>query len=157
MDDYIAGVKSAWLGEQHGRAAFTALAEAAGDAGTAGKWKTLAQLEQVTGQRMAALLESYGEMPDEPFIDVEAIVDRFSTESHLEIMADMKKIIGPAIERFDRLLGIAPESDIDAVQFLVDHEVALMTFVDRELEGRADSLAQVEALLAGPGGEGQGP
>ena len=47
------------------------------------------------------------------------------------------------------LLGITPESDLDAVQFLVDHGLALLTFVDREIESSGDSLEQVEALLAG--------
>ena len=149
MDDYIAGIKSAWLGEQFGQAVFAALAEAASDSGMADRWRTLARLEEMTGQRMVAVLELYGETTGSEFIDVEAILQRYSGSSHLEIMTNMKERVVAAIERFDRLLGIAPESDLDAVQFLVDHEPALLSFVDREIEGSGDSLQQVEALLAG--------
>ncbi len=44
MDDYIAGIRGAWLGEQLGFAVFMARAEAEQDAALAAKWRSLAEL-----------------------------------------------------------------------------------------------------------------
>lgn len=52
---YVDGIHEAWVGELQGEAFFAHLAqEAAGEEGA--KWETLAELERVTGRRMASLL-----------------------------------------------------------------------------------------------------
>ena len=58
-----------------------------------------------------------------------------------------ERVLG-ALERFEHLLATAPESDLEDIQFLVDHELALLTFVDKEADGDADSLGGVQELLS---------
>ena len=65
MEDYIAGVHNAWLGERLGFAAFSSRAEAERDEVLAEKWRLLAKLEQVTGERMAKVLRAHGEEAEE--------------------------------------------------------------------------------------------
>jgi hypothetical protein len=63
-------------------------------------------------------------------------------------MEKMKDVVTNAIVRFDQLLAVAPESDVPSVRFLVDHEQALLTFVDCQIAGdQAHALEDVEALL----------
>ena len=115
------------------------------------KWQTLAKLEHVTGNRMAALLEAHGEKAatDDAIEVGEEILSRYADATHLDAMATMKDVVERAISRFDQLLALAPDDDVPAVQFLVDHELALLTFVERELAGDgARSLEAAEALLA---------
>ena len=57
-------------------------------------------------------------------------------------------LLDPAIERFERLLAIAPEEDREVVQILVDHELALKRFAERELAGDPEtSLDPVRAVI----------
>jgi len=149
MDDYIAGVHSAWLGEHLGFAAFNARADAEQDEFLSEKWRTLAQLEQVTGERMAKVLRAHGEqIDDEPFIDLESeAFQTYLSLSHTDVMGYMRDRVVAALERFEHMLATAPEYDLEDIQFLVDHELALLTFVDREIAGADDSLADVEKMI----------
>jgi hypothetical protein len=116
-------------------------------------WQTLAKLEHVSGKRMAALLDAHGEaaVTDEAIEVGDDILAQYTNASHLESMLRMKDVVEKAIIRFDQLLAVAPESDVSAVQFLVHHEQALLTFVDREIAGdHQHALEDVEQLL-GPG------
>lgn len=148
-DSYLEGIRGAWLGERYGAALFHGLAERTEDETMRDAWRTLARLEQVTGARMAQLLEQHGEraVADQPAELSEDILARYADSSD-DGMLRLKELVTHAIERFDELLAIAPEDDVPTVQFLVDHELALLTFVDRELAGdRERSLADVHRLL----------
>lgn len=149
-DSYIEGIRGAWLGERFGEAFFNALAERTDDKSMQAAWQTLANLEIVTGNKMAAVLEAHGELAvtDEAIEIGDEILNQYSSTSHLDSMTRMKGVVEKAIIRFDQLLAVAPESDVPSVQFLVHHEQALLTFVDRELAGdRAGALEDVERLL----------
>ncbi len=54
---YREGIRSAWQGEQWGKAFFERMAEAAEDAGRRAKWQVLAELEEATGYRLAPLVD----------------------------------------------------------------------------------------------------
>jgi len=152
-DSYIEGIRGAWLGEQFGEAFFKALADRTAAEPMRSTWQTLAKLEHVTGKRMAALLDAHGEaaVTDEAIEVGDDILAQYTNASHLESMLRMKDVVEKAIIRFDQLLAVAPESDVSAVQFLVHHEQALLTFVDREIAGdHQHALEDVEQLL-GPG------
>lgn len=149
-DSYLDRIRSAWLGEQFGEVFFLSMAERAEDPAMQEKWRTLARLEHVTGQTMAGVLQAYGENPEtEDEIAVsEDVLTRYTQVPFHDALQRMKGTIEAAIVRFDQLLADAPEDDVTAVQFLVEHEQALLNFVDRELAGEsARSLEHVEALL----------
>lgn len=149
-DSYIDGIRSAWLGEQFGEVFFKGLADRTEDESMRSTWQTLAKLENVTGKRMAALLETHGEAAatDDGIEVSDEIFNQYTSAVHLDSMLRMKDVVEKAIIRFDQLLAVAPESDVPSVQFLVQHEQALLTFVDREINGdHVDALQDVEQLL----------
>ncbi len=149
-DNYIEGIRSAWLGEQFGRAFFLEMKKATDDAAWQDKWQTLAQLEEMTGQRMADLLASHGESAttDIPVEVSPEIMEQYIGVPMQDVMTQFKVRVEQALLRFDHLLAVAPDEDIPAVQFLVDHELALLDFVDAELTGRqGESLDHVNRLL----------
>lgn len=149
-DSYIDSIRSAWLGEQFGEVFFQALADQTEDKSMRAKWQTLAKLENVTGKKMAAVLETYGEAAttDENIEVGDEILSQYTDAPHLDSMMRMKDVVEKAIVRFDQLLAVAPESDVPSVQFLVHHEQALLTFVEREIAGNhAHALEDVERLL----------
>ena len=149
-DNYLDGIRGAWLGELFGEVFFKALADQTEDASMRSAWQTLANLENVTGKRMATLLEAHGvaAVTDEN-IEVSAeVLKQYTANSHHDAMMRMKDVVEKALFRFDQLLAVAPESDVPAVQFLVHHEQALLTFVDREIAGdHAHALEDVVKLL----------
>jgi hypothetical protein len=148
-DNYLEGIRSAWLGEQFGEVFFNALATRTEDPSLRSTWQTLARLEKVTGKRMAALLEAHGEPVGaaEPIEIGDEVLSQY-TDASLRSMEKMKDVVTNAIVRFDQLLAVAPESDVPSVRFLVDHEQALLTFVDCQIAGdQAHALEDVEALL----------
>lgn len=154
-DSYIEGIRSAWLGEQFGEVFFNGLAERTEDESMRSVWQTLAKLENVTGKKMIAVLEVHGEVAttDDRIEVSEEIFGQYTSATHLESMLRMKDVVEKAIIRFDQLLAVAPDTDVPAVQFLVQHEQALLTFVDREIKNReingdhAYALQDVEKLL----------
>jgi hypothetical protein len=149
-DSYIDGIRSAWLGEQFGEVFFNGLADRTEDESMRSTWQTLAKLENVTGKKMAAVLEVYGEAAATgDRIEVsDEIFSQYTSAVHLDSMLRMKDVVEKAIIRFDQLLAVAPEADVPSVRFLVQHEQALLTFVDREIDGNhADALQDVEKLL----------
>ncbi len=149
-DNYLDGIRSAWLGELFGQAFFKAMANASDDERMQVTWKTLAKLEYVTGNRMATLLESNGEKAaTDQIIDIsDELLRQYTDVSHFESMTRMQDVIEKAIIRFDQLLAVAPENDVNAVRFLVEHELALQTFVEREIAGHTEnSLEEVIRFL----------
>ena len=148
--NYLQGIKSAWLGELFGQAFFMAMADHAKEPGMQQAWHKLGMLEEKTAARMAALLEAHGDKAEtNEIIEItDELIGQYTSVSHLESMSRLRVRLENAISRFDHLLAVAPESDISDVQFLVDHEQALLSFVDRELGGDHDNaLAEVEKLL----------
>ncbi len=149
-DSYLDGIRSAWLGELFGEVFFNAMADRTQDEAMRTKWQTLAQLEHVTGNRMAALLESHGEsaVVQDPVEVSEEVMTRYTNATHLDSMLNMKDVVEKAIIHFDQLLAVAPDEDVPAVRFLVDHEQALLSFVDCEIAGDgAHALDAAKGLL----------
>ena len=149
-DSYIDGIRSAWLGELFGEVFFKGMADRTEDESMRSTWQILANLENVTGKRMAAVLEAHGEAAatDDSIEVSDEIFSQYTTAVHLDAMLRMKDVVEKAIIRFDQLLAVAPESDVDSVRFLVQHEQALLTFVEREINGdHVDALQDVEKLL----------
>ena len=75
-------------------------------------------------------------------------MDTYAKLSWTEALEQMVPVLDPAIERFEKLLEMAPNEDRETVQILVDHEVALKRFAERELAGDPQtSLDPVRAVI----------
>lgn len=146
---YQDGIYQAWEGELQGEMFFERRALAAADDHRR-KWEELAELERVTGQRMAALLEAKEIELATPGMSGQllAFAEAFAQMPHAEAVASLHPILLAAIDRFEALLSQAPEADRQAVQFLVDHERALLNFVELEQAGQTNaSLDAARALI----------
>lgn len=146
-DAYREGIVQAYQGELWGKAFFERLAAATDDADQRGKWQVLAALEEATGNRIEPLI---ADAPDPPIANVyrslESAVEVYEALPWHVAMERMMTILDPAIERFQELLAQAPVEERDTVQILVDHELALKQFAERELAG--DGAKSLDPVLA---------
>ena len=146
--EYRDGILQAWQGEQWGKAFFDQLAERTDDAGHRAKWQVLGQLEEATGNALTPLVADSAEPDPEGYREVDTFVAEYAKLSWTEALEQMMTLLDPAIERLERLLAMAPEEDRDTVQILVDHELALKRFAERELAGDPEtSLDPVRAVI----------
>ena len=146
---YEDGVYRAWVGELQGEMFFTKMAQVAADEQRE-KWQTLATLERVTGQCMAEVLKARDVALAAPELSGQLLdaVEAYAKMPYAEAVAAMRPVLLPAIDRFEALLAQAPESDRDAMQFLVDHERAILSFVELEEAHQPDaSLDAARALI----------
>ena len=146
--EYRDGILQAWQGEHWGKAFFDQLVERSDDAGQRAKWQVLGQLEEATGNALTPLVGDSAEPDPEGYRQVDTFVDAYAKLSWTEALGQMMTLLDPAIERFERLLALAPDEDRDTVQILVDHELALKRFAERELAGDPEtSLDPVRAVI----------
>ena len=145
--EYRDGILSAWQGEQWGRQFFELLAAATDDADLRTKWEVLAELERATGDTLTPLVAD--DASAEKRADMEAAAAAYAALPHAEALQQMMTLVEPAIERFRKLLDMAPEEHREVVQILFDHEVAIEQFAKRELAGDTEtSLDPVRAVIA---------
>lgn len=146
---YADGLYDAWVGELQGEAFFEQVAQTAGTEERA-KWETLAELERVTGRRMAGLLKARNmslTAPEESG-ELVAAARTYAAMPFAEAVSAMRPILDAAIERFEALLAQAPAAERETVQFLVDHEQAILSFVELEEAGQgAASLDAARTLI----------
>ncbi len=149
---YIRGVYEAWKGEVFGEVFFTELAQQDKQASMEPKWKTLADLERVTRGVLLPLVHRYGlpmRPPEESKTRGEQEAKRFSTMPHEEFMAYLEPYLAEVVAKYQTLRDDAPSEDAIAMQFLVDHEEALLRFVQIERgETGEDSLQEVKDVIA---------
>lgn len=148
--EYRDGILSAWRGEQWGREFFEMLAAATDDADRRAKWEVLAELERATGGVLLPLVADADDGPRaEKRADLDAAAAAYGALPYADALQRMMTLVEPAIERFRRLLDLAPEEHREAVQILFDHEVAIQEFAKRELAGdTATSLDPVHDVIA---------
>lgn len=148
---YEASVRAAWAGEIYGEALFSELAHLARGTAIAHRWKTLAELERVTGEQLAPLVSRYGFDTEPPMEEAErglATAREFAEMPHAEFMALIEPYLENVISRFEALRDAAPADDRTTMQFLVDHEVALLRFVQLERSGAdQDSTRDARTLI----------
>ncbi len=152
VTSYIRGVYEAWKGEVFGEVFFTELAQRDKRTSMEAKWKTLAELERVTGGVLFPLVRRYGlplRPPEDSTTRGEQEAKRFSTMPREEFMADMEPYLEEAVAKYRALRDEAPSEDATAMQFLVDHEESLLRFVQIERgETGEDSLQEVKDVIA---------
>ena len=145
--EYRDGILSAWQGEQWGREFFELLAAATDDADRRTKWKVLGELERVTGDILAPLVAADASAEERPSPGAAAAA--YGALPYAEALQRMMTLVEPAIERFRELLDMAPEEHREAMQILLDHEVAIEQFAKRELAGETvTSLDPVRDVIA---------
>lgn len=150
---YEGGVHAAWVGEIQGELFFNTLAKAEAGARRE-KWETLAALERVTGERMATVLRArdVALSPPEASGQLLAAAQQYAKLPFSEAVSSMRPILVDAIGKFEALLAQAPAAEREAMQFLVDHECAILRFVDLEAAGQGEaSLDAARALIARSG------
>lgn len=148
-DAYREGIFQAWQGELWGKAFFDRLAAATDDADRRAKWQVLAELEDATGNKLAPLVAGASDPHlTDTYRSLDSAVELYESLPWHVAMEQMMSILDPAIERFRELLTQAPVEERAAVQILVDHEIALKQFAERELAGDgATSLDPVRVMI----------
>ena len=147
--EYRDGILSAWQGEQWGREFFELLAAATDDADRRAKWEVLAELERATGDTLAPLVADDADASAEERPNLGAAAAAYGALPYAEALQQMMTLVEPAIERFRGLLGMAPEEHREAMQILLDHEVAIEQFAKRELAGETEaSLDPAREVIA---------
>ena len=145
--EYRDGILSAWQGEQWGREFFELLAAATDNADRRAKWQVLAELERATGDTLAPLVAADASAEERPNLGAAAAA--YGALPYAEALQRMMTLVEPAIERFRELLHMAPEEHREAMQILLDHEVAIEQFAKRELAGETEaSLHPVRDVIA---------
>ena len=147
--EYRDGILSAWQGEQWGREFFELLAAATDNADRRAKWQVLAELERATGDVLAPLVADDADASAEERPNLGAAAAAYGALPYAEALRRMMTLVEPAIERFRGFLDTAPEEHREAMQILLDHEVAIEQFAKRELAGETEaSLDPVRDVIA---------
>lgn len=146
-DSYQSALHRAWVGERQGEVFFAKVAELTAEPEMKRKWTVLAELERRVGIVLADIVEtSEGEVIDTQSAEQAAI--EFAAAPLPQAMASIVGVIDGAVDRYNALLDDGPEEHARELEILAEHEVALQTFVRRELADQpADSLEEVDELL----------
>lgn len=138
ISTYKSSVYDAWVSEFVGEAIFEELARIGKGTPLEKKWKVLANLERLMGRRLESVLAGYGcdlAPPRESIEQRLAAANALLTLDSQVVMAAMEPYIKDALRRYRVLRSSAPEEDAEALQLLVDHEAALLRFVQKERVG----------------------
>lgn len=153
-DDYLDRVIEAYQGEVFGESIFAELAAKSHDAQTAYKWKTLAQLERETKERLRPLVAALGgDVREDPghFPDGQQLAERWEKQSFDETMVEFRDTVPKYVSFFESLEADARPEDRDVLAAVTAHEKAIQTFAEYEVAGRGESsLEPVMALLERP-------
>ena len=149
---YLESVQNAWTGEVYGGALFRAAAANTDHADHRAKWLRLADLEDVTRDVLGVVLARHGMAPEAPPDASERGLEigrRMASQTWSDALGQFQPITGPAIDRFRQIRQACPDEDVSAIEFLIDHEVVLQEFADRELAGDTrGSTTSIDALIA---------
>jgi hypothetical protein len=114
------------------------------------KLDVLVKLEAQTAQVLLKLIRHHNlSTQNEQLLEQAAIRDvkRLSRNSWVELMTLFAHEFPTYLAEFAQCLALAPLEDKPALQQVLDHEIALIEFVTRELHNRTDSLDPVNAHL----------
>lgn len=147
--DWETYVVERYRGEIFGESLFGALAErASGDEQR--KWRVLEQLERETRERIAPVrAEIERTTADDPVRRAEGrkLGEALASTPWLDLMASFRGELEKFVAEFERAEALAPPRGRNLARFITAHEEALLAFVVAEIEGRADPLEPVVALL----------
>ena len=148
---YLDGIRRAYTGELIGEGTYRELATRCSDPDRQSKLAAIADVERLTHERLKPIALRHGiAVADSTWRPiVERRVEELASLSWLDFMDMASRDWPPYILRFEALRQIAPACDIDTIQMLVDHEVALVEFVhlERSGSGSARSLRPLHIYL----------
>jgi dimethylamine/trimethylamine dehydrogenase len=145
--DYLETLLSYYEDEISGEAYFYALADHFAERD---KIILLAKTERVAAQAIEPLLEKYGLVPrHESDLKNEgrSYLELHQSYSWQEFMAYILERYPAYLEEFKALEQMAPSEDLEALSILTTHEVAVIDFAEKELDGDPDSLAPLLQYL----------
>jgi dimethylamine/trimethylamine dehydrogenase len=145
--DYLETLLSYYEDEISGEAYFYALADHFAERD---KIILLAKTERVAAQAIEPLLEKYGLVPrDESDLKSEerSYLELHQSYSWKEFMTYIVERYPAYLDEFNALEQMAPYEDLDALDILTTHEVAVIDFAEKELAGDPDSLAPLIQYL----------
>ena len=148
---YRDGIFAAYQGELIGESLYRELARQSTDRGQQAKLDMIADVEHATHRRLKPIADRLHINPAEA--EWRPIVERRTREiRHLPWPDFIDKALRdwpPYIESFEQLRPLAPPGDAASIQWLVDHEVALVKFASAEKSamGSDSSLQVLQAFL----------
>ena len=145
--DYLETLLSYYEDEISGEAYFYALADHFAERD---KIILLAKTERVAAQAIEPLLEKYGLVPrHESDLKNEgrSYLELHQSYSWPEFMAYIVERYPAYLDEFNALEQMAPSEDLEALSILTTHEVAVIDFAEKELDGDPDSLAPLLQYL----------
>ncbi len=145
--DYLETLLSYYEDEISGEAYFYALADHFAERD---KIILLAKTERVAAQAIEPLLEKYGLVPrHESDLKNEgrSYLELHQSYSWQEFMAYIVERYPAYLDEFNALEQMAPSEDLEALSILTTHEVAVIDFAEKELDGDPDSLVPLLQYL----------
>ena len=146
-EDYQARLHRAWVGERQGEVFFNTVANLTSDRQMKHKWTVLAELERLVG----VALEHIAKIQHNESFEVESMetaARRFTSVPLAQGLASIVGVIDTAVEEYIALRAEGPEEHAVELDILARHEIALQTFVRREVAQRlTDSLEEAEGLI----------
>jgi hypothetical protein len=148
---YRQGIFAAYQGELIGESLYRELARRATDPCRKAKLDAIADVECLTHGRLRPIADRLNIVPAEaewrPIVDRRAI--ELASLTWPVFISNAMRDWPPYITRFEALQRLAPAGDAEPIQFLVDHEVALVKFVRAEMTdmGSDTALQLLEAFV----------
>ena len=131
---YEDGIREAYEGELAAECVYRALSERAGDEQTRAKYAAISAVERTTHHALQPIVDRLGITTKQEQIQANAArrTEELSRLSWREFIDQARKQWPCYVDRFRALQSIAPPMDSAALRHLVDHEVALVQFVNAE-------------------------
>jgi hypothetical protein len=153
VGEFERGLVDAYEGEVIGVSLFQELGRRANDVHRREIYALLEETETVTRDRLEPVMSRYGAVasPEAEAKGVELAVE-LSGKPWQTIWQEMIPMAEDALVRYRSLRDLGEPEDYGAVDALIAHEEALLTFAHLELSNQADAaLASVREYLAGHG------
>jgi hypothetical protein len=144
---YHNGIQQAYLGEIIGEHLYRNLSNRVSQADQISKLNAIADVERLTHERLRPIADRLGIQADEAQLN-EVVIHRTEELSALTWAGFVDQAVTrwpPYIARFEALKPMAPQIDVPAIQYLVQHEIALVQFVRLE-KGALGSMSSLKIL-----------
>jgi hypothetical protein len=148
---YLEGIRAAYEGELIGERLYREVARRREDVLERAKLDAIANVERLTNRRLRLIAVRLGIEPSDALL--QAAIERRTKElaelAWPEFIARAVREWPPYIARFAALEPLAPAGDAVVIRQLVDHEVVLVEFAQREQSamGSVESLQVLQSYL----------